>query len=114
MSRRLTLLRHGEAAPAAATAADGGDQAGGDFGRRLTRRGEREAWESATLIASASPTPSYVLASEAPRARQTASIALDALGLPMRAFTVEPALYLADVGSLLQAIASVDDACTHL
>ena len=108
MSRRLTLLRHGEATPV------GKDGPGGDFARTLTRRGEREAWESATLIASASPTPSYVLASEAPRARQTASIALDALGLPSRALSVDPRLYLADVRMLLDVIATVDDACTHL
>lgn len=108
MSRRLTLLRHGEATPV------GKDGPGGDFARTLTRRGEREAWESATLIASASPTPSYVLASEAPRARQTASITLDALGLPSRALSVDPRLYLADVRMLLDVIATVDDACTHL
>ena len=108
MSRRLTLLRHGEAAPV------GKDGPDGDFGRMLTRRGEREAWESATLIASASPAPGHVLASEAPRARQTATIALDALGLPSRALSVDPRLYLADVRMLLDVMATVDDACTHL
>lgn len=108
MTRRLTLLRHGEAAPAAP------DGPGGDFARTLTRRGEREAWESATRIAAASPPPGAILASEAPRARQTAAIALDALGLPSRSMTVVPQLYLADVRALLEAIGAVDDACTHL
>ena len=105
MSRRLTLLRHGEAAPAAA---------GGDFARILTRRGEREAWESATHIASHPPPPSRVLASEAPRALQTASIARDALGLPSSSLVPELPLYLADARTLLEAIAATDDACTHL
>ena len=108
MSRRLTLLRHGEATPV------GKDGPGGDFARTLTRRGEREAWESATLIASLPQPPACVLASEAPRARQTATIALDALGLPSRSLTVDPRLYLADVRMLLDVIATVDDACTHL
>lgn len=103
MSRRLTVLRHGEAAPAHL-----------DFERRLTRRGEREAWESATRIATLPPTPDRILASEAPRARQTATIALDALGLPARALLVEPRLYMADVRALLDAIAAVDDTCGHL
>lgn len=105
MSRRLTLLRHGEAAPAAA---------GGDFARILTRRGEREAWESATHIASHSPQPSRVLASEAPRALQTASIARDALGLPSSSLAPDPALYLADARTLLESVAATDDACSHL
>ena len=108
MIRRLTLLRHGEATPV------GKDGPGGDFARTLTRRGEREAWESATLIASLPQPPACVLASEAPRARQTATIALDALGLPSRLLNVDPHLYLADVRGLLEAIAAVDDACTHL
>ena len=110
MSRRLTLLRHGEATPAA----EGADGASGDFARTLTRRGGREAWESATRIASLPHPPACVLASEAPRARQTATIALDALGLPSRALTVEPRLYLADVRMLLDVIATVDDTCLHV
>jgi phosphohistidine phosphatase len=105
VSRLLTLLRHGEAAPAAA---------GGDFARMLTRRGEREAWESATQIASHSPPPSRVLASEAPRALQTATIARDATGLPSGSLVPDPALYLADVRTLLEAIAATEDSCTHL
>lgn len=108
MTRRLTLLRHGEATPA------GKDGPGGDFERRLTRRGENEAWEGATRIASLPPPPEAILASEAPRARQTAAIALDALGLPSLSMTVVPQLYLADVRALLEAIGAVDDACMHL
>lgn len=106
MSRRLTLLRHGEA--------DRAGDAGDDHARRLTKRGEREAWESATRIASLPPPPERILASAAPRARQTATIALDALGLPSRLLTVDPQLYLAEVRGLLEAIAAVEDDCTHL
>lgn len=108
MSRRLTLLRHGEAAPPGKAGADS------DFGRALTRRGESEAWDSASRIATASPAPTRIIASDARRTSQTAAIARDALGLPSRDHAVDPRLYHADVRALLAVIAEVDDACGHL
>ena len=108
MSRRLTLLRHGEAAAPGQAGPDG------DFERALTRRGEAEAWDSASGIAAASPPPTRILASDARRTGQTAAIARDALGLPSRDYAPDARLYHADVRALLAVIAEVDDACGHL
>lgn len=69
----LHILRHGKAERDART--------GRDEDRELAPRGHRQAaWQGARLAALAEP-PTRILASRAPRARTTAELVAEALGL---------------------------------
>ena len=98
VERWLILLRHGEAEPAHGAGHD-------DRARRLTRRGLRQARESASRIAALSPPPSLMIYSSAPRAAETAACVAEALALPACALFPLEELYLASPATLRAALA---------
>lgn len=72
MARQLWLLRHGEAEPHGARA---------DADRRLTERGEQQARSAGLALAALELVPSAVFTSPKVRARDTARLACEALGV---------------------------------
>lgn len=98
--RLLLVLRHGEAEMHAAS--------GLDRERALTRRGLLEAARTTRRCLELGWLPQRLLASPAARARGTAEVAARELGLGPASVELREALYLADVGTLLAEIATVD------
>jgi phosphohistidine phosphatase len=86
-SRRLILLRHGQAVPEAPT--------GGDFERPLTARGRDEAAAAARQITAVRRIPDRILSSPAVRALATARIVAEHCGLDAEKLLTIDALYLA-------------------
>ncbi len=68
---RIYLVRHGDAEPAAAGAADAG--------RRLTAKGRRQSARVGAALRVLDDVPALVLTSPLPRARQTAELAVVAM-----------------------------------
>lgn len=106
--KRVTLLRHGHAAPQAE---------GGDFFRPLDEFGRAEAARSAAAIAAACGAPDSMLASAAVRTRQTAMIVREHWGaIPESALPLvfERNLYHAEWTSLLQSLQDTAPSVSHL
>ena len=105
--RSVWVLRHAKAE------AHGPD----DHGRALTGRGRRQASEVGDYLAGAAlpgvQRPRTVLCSSATRARQTAELAVDALGDDVDV-RVEPALYGADPDDVLDVLRTLDDTVTSV
>ncbi len=97
MTRELLILRHAKSAwdtPAAT-----------DFDRPLNGRGKRDAPRMGAWLRDQGLVPDHVVASPARRARQTARRVCNALGVDPETIDWQQRLYLADVPTLLQALA---------
>ena len=90
---RLILFRHGKAEAESAS--------GEDFDRPLAPRGVRESAEMAEVLAGLGMIPDLALVSPATRARETWEAA--AATFPAAELKLEPELYNADTGMVLQA-----------
>ncbi len=101
--KRLTVLRHAQAAPQAD---------GEDFGRPLTPRGRAQALEAASLLAALGMLPDLIVASSAQRTRETAEV-LHTAGLlaPLR---TDERLYLASPAAIHALVQSTDAKIDHL
>jgi phosphohistidine phosphatase len=99
-TRRLILLRHGQAEPEA----PGID----DFDRVLTGRGQREAESMGRLLVARGLVPDCLLASPAERTRATVTRVADGCGLDPRSIVWLPELYRAGPEALWSVLAARD------
>lgn len=86
-SRRLILLRHGQAQPESPKTAD--------FERALTPRGVLEAEQVGRYLVAADLTPDSIIASPAARTRATAAIVAERCGFDAKRIQFPRALYQA-------------------
>lgn len=93
--KTLYVLRHGQAAPEAAS--------GSDHERELTGRGRAEVQRAAQALLRLAHSPTFVLTSSAVRARQTADLCAAALPSPAE-LRVARDLYLAEPPAHLRAL----------
>ena len=101
---RLTLLRHAKS-----------DQDGSpDHGRLLAARGRRQAPAVAEHLREIGRVPDLVLCSTAARTRQTWDLVATALGGSDTEVRYLDALYLAEVGDVLEAVRAVSEDVTDL
>ncbi|MDB5477208.1 MAG: sixA [Phenylobacterium sp.] len=98
---RLILFRHGKAEHESAS--------GEDFDRRLTPRGVRESAEMGETLARLGLVPDVALVSPAARALETWAAAQPAF--PKALTQLEPELYNAEAGAILQAAEAVGRGC---
>ncbi|MGC1387910.1 MAG: histidine phosphatase family protein [Steroidobacteraceae bacterium] len=105
-TRRLTLLRHGEAQPI--------DSCTEDFERELTHRGTIEAQEIAARIVARRLAPDLILVSPAERAWSTAEIVAGACDLDVSQVRCARELYLAGPEATWRLIARQDAAIGHI
>jgi phosphohistidine phosphatase len=105
-TRRLTLLRHGQAHAVDSTAED--------FERTLTRRGIAEATEMAARIVQRGLIPDLILVSPAERAWNTASLVAAACGLEGNKLRCARELYLAAPETLWRLVMASSAATLHL
>jgi phosphohistidine phosphatase len=105
-TRRLTLLRHGEA-QAIDTCAE-------DFERELTRRGIIEAQEMAARIVYRNLVPDLILVSPAERAWGTAEIIAKACELEVAQVQCARELYLATPETTWRQLANRNSALRHI
>jgi len=105
-TRRLTLLRHGEAQAL--------DSCPEDFERALTRRGSIEAQEIAARIVHRDLIPDLILVSPAERAWSTAEIVADACELDAKQVQCARELYLASPETTWRLLAHKDPALKHI
>jgi len=103
--RRVTLVRHAQAAGAAAS--------GRDFDRPLTESGAAEARKTAAALLAQRAIPDLLVASAAVRTVQTVTLLQD-LAFPGTSLVVEPALYLASADALLDYLRTLDDGLAHV
>lgn len=96
--KRLLLLRHGEAEPAAAGS--------GDFDRPLTLRGRKEALQAAGRLRRLRCIPALIVASPALRARETALILATHVAR-LQALRYEPACYPGRPDTLRELLAAL-------
>ena len=101
--QRLILLRHGEAESVSA--------AGGDSERGLTERGRRDAALMSRVLGDLGMKADVVLVSSARRTRETWRARSAAF--PAARVEIDPALYLAEVETLTQAI-DANETAAHL
>jgi len=94
--KRLTLVRHAHAKVEAPPVTD--------FDRPLSRRGKREAKETALLLLEQGLVPDLIVASPAKRTLQTAAILLQELQVRERHLRHDETLYLASADALLNVI----------
>lgn len=104
--KRLTLVRHAKSSWDDATIAD--------RDRVLSERGERDAPYMGARLKARKARPSLIVTSPAARALSTARILAEQLGYPLEFLQTERDLYLANVRSLLNVLASQDDRCANL
>lgn len=105
-TRRLTLLRHGEAQAL--------DSAPEDFERPLTRRGTIEAQEMAARIVRRDLIPDLILVSPAERSWTTAEILADACELDAKQVQCARELYLATPETTWKILSRCDPALGHV
>jgi phosphohistidine phosphatase len=105
-TRRLTLLRHGEAQPL--------DSSPEDFERILTRRGNIEAHDIAERIVHHDLIPDLILVSPAERAWSTAEIVADACDLDTKQVQCARELYLATPEATWRLLARRDPTLRHI
>ena len=105
-TRRLTLLRHGQAQSV--------DSCPEDFERTLTRRGVVEAQEIAARLVQRRLIPDLILVSPAERTWATASLLATALDLDARHVRCARELYLAEPMTLWRLVTHVDPTVGHL
>ena len=104
-SKRLTLVRHGNAEQ------DGDVR---DFERPLSRKGQNEALEMARRFLERGLVPDLILASAAARTRETAETFAKVLGVAPRLLQADDALYLAEGDYILTTIRGVGPRVGHL
>ena len=105
-TRRLTLLRHGEAQAL--------DSSPEDFERVLTRRGNIEAHDIAERIVHHDLIPDLILVSPAERAWSTAEILADACELDTKQVQCARELYLATPEATWRLLAKGDPRLRHI
>jgi phosphohistidine phosphatase len=105
-TRRLTLLRHGEAQAL--------DSCPEDFERALTRRGNIEAQEIAARIVERNLIPDLILVSPAERAWSTAEIVADACELDAKQVQCARELYLASPETTWRLLSNKDPSLKHI
>lgn len=105
-TRRLTLLRHGEAQAL--------DSSPEDFERTLTRRGSIEAQEIAARIVHHDLVPDLILVSPAERAWSTAEIVAGACELDTKQVQCARELYLATAEATWRLLARRDPGLRHI
>jgi phosphohistidine phosphatase len=105
-TRRLTLLRHGEAQAL--------DSCPEDFERTLTRRGSIEAQEIAARLVQNDLIPDLILVSPAERAWTTAEIVADACEIDAKQVQCARELYLASPETTWRLLARRDPALRHI
>jgi len=103
--RRVTLVRHAQAAGTAPS--------GRDFDRPLTESGVAEAGRTAAALLARRAVPDVLVASAAVRTLQTATLLQD-LAFPDTSLVVEPALYLASADALLEYLRTLGDDRAHV
>lgn len=103
--KELQLLRHGKS--------DWNVDAS-DFERPLKARGEEESTRVGHWLRSGDKVPELVLSSPAVRARATAELCCEAMGLPQSLIVLEDNLYLADLATLRDYIADINGAVNRL
>lgn len=97
--KQLIVLRHGKAEERSPE---------GDFGRRLTERGERDAASAGKQIRSIAVMADVIVASDAARALGTARIVARELG-DETAFVTNHGIYEASVRDLMGIVCGLDD-----
>ncbi len=105
-TRRLTLLRHGQAQPPEAYAED--------FERPLTRRGGNEAAEMAKRILIRGDVPDLIVASPAERAWATAVIVARVCELDAKALRCARELYSATPAAIWRLVTGLAPALEHV
>ncbi len=105
-TRRVTLLRHGQAQTI--------DTCAEDFERALTRRGIIEAQEIAARIVHRNLLPDLILVSPAERAWSTAEILASAFELDSKQVQCARELYLATPEATWRLLARADPAMHHI
>jgi phosphohistidine phosphatase len=105
-TRRLTLLRHGQAQAA--------DSCPEDFERALTRRGSIEAREIAARIVHRNLIPDLILVSPAERAWTTAEIIASTCELDAKQVQCARELYLATPETTWRILARRDPGLRHI
>ena len=105
-TRRLTLLRHGEAQAL--------DTSPEDFERVLTRRGTIEARDIAERIVHHNLIPDLILVSPAERAWSTAEIVADACDLDTKQVQCARELYLATPEATWRLVVRRDPTLRHI
>ena len=98
--RRLTILRHAKSS----WSNPGLD----DHDRPLAKRGIRDAPRMGERLRARGADPQVIVSSSAKRALRTAEIVADALGGIGDRITIEPELYLASPGKLVEVVARQD------
>jgi phosphohistidine phosphatase len=101
-TRRLILMRHGQAHPEQPNQ--------GDFARTLTERGRRDAESMGRLLARRGWSPEGIVASPAERTAATARIIATACGFDMPRIAWAPELYLADATQYWETLETQDPA----
>jgi phosphohistidine phosphatase len=104
-SRRLTLVRHGNAEQ------DGDVR---DFERPLSKKGLGEANDMSKRFLERGLIPDLILTSAAVRTRETAEAFAKVLGVPARLLQAEDSLYLAEGDHILATIRAVGPRVQHL
>jgi phosphohistidine phosphatase len=97
MTRELLLLRHAKSSWTS--------DAGTDFDRPLSRRGEADAPQVGRWLRRQGLVPDHVISSPARRARQTARRVCHAAGFDRDRIAWEPRVYEAELGDLLAVLA---------
>jgi phosphohistidine phosphatase len=104
--RRLTLIRHAKSSWDYAELSD--------FERPLNARGRRDAPAMATRLSAGLERPLRLISSPALRAITTAHAFAAALEVPNSAIRIDPRIYEATRGTLLELVRECSDADRHL
>ena len=80
-----------------------------DHERPLKKRGRKAAKEMGKALKKAGIFPDLILSSDALRAKQTALLVAEELGLPSEKIRLEPRLYEADLSQILHVIQNVEN-----
>jgi phosphohistidine phosphatase len=105
ISRRLTLVRHGNAEQDADVR---------DFERPLSKKGLSEANDMSKRFLERGLIPDLILTSAAVRTRETADAFAKVLSVPARLLQAEDSLYLAEGDHILTTIRAVGPRVQHL
>lgn len=107
-SRRLILMRHGEADAPAEPGMEG------DYQRPLTQRGVSAVREMAAWLAQQQWRPERILCSPAQRTRETAELIRQGLHLSAASEQPDRRLYLAEEATILAVLAEQPARCNNL
>jgi len=99
----LIVVRHGKSS--------WDDPALPDRERPLTKRGRKAVPEMARRLRGRHVRPERIVTSDAVRARDTAMVLAEVLGLDADAVVPEPRLYATDAGDVLEVVRALDDRC---